>query len=306
MENLADCIRMWMVDYKKNNLKATSYNRMVVSRKLLERYPIARMNVGDVQLDDIQRFINQMILDGYSRSTIRIECSFLSTFFRFALSRGLVSAAFYLEIRVPKEENVRKPRKEIAIFSREDQDALMSVFETMSDRTYAAGILMLEEGLRVGEVLALEWSDILWNRKALRVSKTFIYMGRQPFVQRNPKTKSSIRTVPLSRKSIAALKNLFDSRDPESDYLFPSDDEPNMPMSYWQLRQCILWIFEQEGIEFHGFHAFRHTFASNCYEKGCDIKVLSRLLGHQNVSVTYDIYIHLFGDELEEMRKIID
>ena len=52
-------------------------------------------------------------------------------------------------------------------------------------------------------------------------------------------------------------------------------------------------------------HVFRHTFATNCYYRGCDVKILSKLLGHSSVTVTYNTYIHLFGDALEEMRAVL-
>lgn len=55
----------------------------------------------------------------------------------------------------------------------------------------------------------------------------------------------------------------------------------------------------------HGNHALRHTCATNCYNRGCDVKILSKLLGHADVSITYNIYIHLYGDALEEMRSVI-
>ena len=59
------------------------------------------------------------------------------------------------------------------------------------------------------------------------------------------------------------------------------------------------------GVKYLGQHVFRHTFATNCYARGCDVKVLSKLLGHSDVTITYNTYIHLFGDALEEMRKVI-
>ena len=56
---------------------------------------------------------------------------------------------------------------------------------------------------------------------------------------------------------------------------------------------------------YYGLHVFRHTFATNCYHRGCDVKVLSKLLGHGSVAVTYNTYIHLYGDALEAMRAVI-
>lgn len=61
----------------------------------------------------------------------------------------------------------------------------------------------------------------------------------------------------------------------------------------------------EAGVPYLGQHVFRHTFATNCYNRGCDVKILSKLLGHADVTVTYNVYIHLFGDALEEMRSVV-
>lgn len=58
MENLADCIRMWMIDYKKNSVKPATYDRLQTSKKLLERYSLAGKTVSEINVDDAQRFIN--------------------------------------------------------------------------------------------------------------------------------------------------------------------------------------------------------------------------------------------------------
>ena len=59
-------------------------------------------------------------------------------------------------------------------------------------------------------------------------------------------------------------------------------------------------------IEYRGMHVFRHTFATNGYYKGCEIKKLSKLLGHASVTITYNTYIHLYGDALEELRSVVE
>ena len=59
------------------------------------------------------------------------------------------------------------------------------------------------------------------------------------------------------------------------------------------------------GIEYRGEHVFRHTFATNCYHKGIDVKILSKLLGHADVNITYNLYIHLYGDGFEELYSAL-
>ena len=63
---------------------------------------------------------------------------------------------------------------------------------------------------------------------------------------------------------------------------------------------------KEANVDYRSVHTLRHTFAANWYNRGCDVKILSKLLGHADVSITYNIYIHLYGDTLEEMRKVIE
>ena len=58
-------------------------------------------------------------------------------------------------------------------------------------------------------------------------------------------------------------------------------------------------------VPYRGEHVFRHTFATNCYHKGVDVKILSRLLGHADVNITYNIYVHLYGDGFDEMYSAL-
>ena len=102
MENLADCIRMWMIDYKKNSVKPSTYDRLIVSRKLLERYTLAWMPTDRITVDDIQRFVNELVRDGYAWTTIKKEYSLLTAFYKFAYSRGLSSTLPYVGVELPR------------------------------------------------------------------------------------------------------------------------------------------------------------------------------------------------------------
>lgn len=309
MENLADCIRMWMVDYKKNSVKPATYDRLQTSKKLLERYSLAGKTVSEINVDDVQRFINALVQDGYSQTTIKKEYSLLTAFFKFAYSRGLISAPVYIGVELPGEMNVKKRKRSIDIFSHSEQQRLMRELQTMRKPEYAAAILMLEAGLRVGEVLALEWDDILWDQRAVQISKTLVRLSErhgETFVQHSPKSRSSLRTLPLSRIAMESLRRLLNFRELDSPYLFCSEENRHLPISYCALKYRLKDAFRKANVKQKSFHIFRHTFASNCYERGCNVKVLSKMLGHRDASVTYNVYIHLFGNDLEEMRKIID
>ena len=302
---LYSAVRTWMLDYKQNSVKAATYDRLVISRKLMEKYPIANYPVDEIKAIDIQRYLNQLTADGYTLSTIKKQLNLLTAYLRHAYSQGDIPNPVYLAVKLPSEQSVKTRTKQIDIYSTIEQRKLLKVLETLDKRPYAAAILMLEAGLRVGEALSLEWSDVDWHRKALRVGKTLVRLSSKPetFVQFSPKSKTSKRIVPLSTLAIDILEKLSDMED-VSGFVFYGDD-PYHPESYSSLEYHIRRACREAGISYKGMHAFRHTFASNCYDRGCDVKILSKLLGHSDVSITYNTYIHLFGDELEEMRKVL-
>lgn len=76
-------------------------------------------------------------------------------------------------------------------------------------------------------------------------------------------------------------------------------------VNYEALRYQTRIACQEAGIEYRGEHVFRHTFATNCYHKGIDVKILSRLLGHADVNITYNLYIHLYGDGFDEMYSAL-
>ena len=76
-------------------------------------------------------------------------------------------------------------------------------------------------------------------------------------------------------------------------------------LSYEALRYQTQCACRSAGVDYKGEHVFRHTFATNCYYKGVDIKILSKLLGHADVNITYNVYVHLYGDGFDEMHSAL-
>lgn len=175
----------------------------------------------------------------------------------------------------------------------------------IASNTETIQMLMMETGLRIGECLALTWNDVLWERRAIRVSKTLIRIANRHRmeVQDGAKSFTSNRTIPLSTNAYNLLDDLSRSSEKTNGYIFAADD--GFPISYEAMRYQVQQACEEADVPYLGQHVFRHTFATNCYNRGCDVKILSKLLGHADVAVTYNVYIHLFGDALEEMRSVV-
>lgn len=305
-KGLGESIGEWLINYKKDSVKILTYDRLRTSHDMMLRYKIASIRPEKLTSLDIQQYIRTLVDRGYSMSTIKKQYALLVGYLKFALSQGIIQRPVYLDVKLPAKSIVKKQPRDVETYSEEEQKSLMAVFSKLDDIAYGAAILMMETGLRVGEVLALQWNDIIWKRKAIRIRKTMILtLDREWLVQPEPKSESSNRIVPLSDEAYKTLEALEWKRS-ERSFIFYDQRVLDYPMTYDQLRWRLKKACRKARVEYRGDHIFRHTFASNCYHKGCDVKILSKMLGHADVGITYNVYIHLFEDSLEEMRSVID
>lgn len=305
MKTLSECIKEWMVSYKLNSVKPTTYDRLETSYNALLNYSIAHIGIGDLRSEDIQNYVNRLVEDGYALSTIKKQYHLIGSFLNYANTEGIVQRPIQNGVKLPAQSAVKKKKKEVEVYSKPEQASLMKVLRTNDKVGYGAAILMLESGMRVGEVLALSWDDVIWDRRAIRVNKTLIRLTNhhRMQVQDSAKSYTSNRTIPLSTEASRLLNKLFDNADDPHGYIFAGEDR--QPISYEALRWQIRRACDEANVPYKGQHVFRHTFATNCYYRGCDVKILSKLLGHADVAITYNVYINLFGDALEEMRSVV-
>lgn len=303
-DTIQSAMERWLYRYKKDSVKTATFNRLLTSYKLLGKYPLSNIRLMDLCTDDIQGMVNTLRCEGYSMSTIKKAYNLMTGFLTFALGEGLAIRPAHLNVVLPRSENLTKQAREVKAYEPDEQTRLKSVVEKFDTPGAHAALLMIETGMRVGEVLALTWSDVWWQRRALRIHATMVNpQSRQhSFVQNSPKSRSSVRTIPLSK---AALELLTRLKKPEGGLIFVADDGKTT-IGYNSLRNQIQDLCQAAEVPYYGMHAFRHTFATNAFYKGCEIKRLSKMLGHANVTITYNTYIHLYGDALEEMRSIVE
>lgn len=299
-------VKDWLETYKNGTVKALTYDRLLTAYNLMRSYGISAVHVDALTSKDIQDYLKELVSNDYSMSTIKKQFNLLTAYLKHAMSVGSIAVPIYLTVKLPSESLVKSVDKDIEVYTKDEQRALLARLMTLEKEQYGVVVLMLEAGLRIGEALALRWEDVLWNRRAIRIRRTLVRLSTtaRTFVQESPKSKTSRRTVPLSDNAYEILR-MLNLRRKSSAYVFGRLDDPSMPYSYSSVEFHTKRACKDLVISYKGMHAFRHTFATNCYERGCDVKILSKLLGHADVAITYNIYIHLYGDELDEMRKVI-
>lgn len=300
---LQEFVQYWLQNVKAKTVKAGSLKRLYAEAKALESYPISQLPICDIKLFDIQRYINQLVDNGYSYTTIAKQRLIVTAPLRYAYQAELVDRDYSSGVKMPAKEIVLKADRDVRALTEEEQSALRKYILSKPGVFASITEFLLETGLRVGEAQALCWNDVDWRRETIRINKTILNCrpDNKNIVQLSPKTKSSGRIIPLSKRAKEILKSLLE--DKNGDYIFHRNGNT---ISYSGLIKWFKKACEASNIEICGLHALRHTFATNCYYKGCNIKILSKLLGHASTTITYNTYINLYGDGLDEMRSIVN
>ena len=175
--------------------------------------------------------------------------------------------------------------------------------------SYALGVLLtLYTGLRIGELCALRFCDIDLEEGLLEVNGTMLRIretrpngpARTRLLIDVPKTRSSKRKIPLSQFFVTEISALRRRAGRATDYLLTASEQFIEPRNYYERYQRML---REAGLPSHSFHALRHTFATRCIENGLDPKSVSELLGHANVRITLERYVH---PSLEGKRKFLE
>lgn len=188
----------------------------------------------------------------------------------------------------------RVRQQAVTVLSLQEQRQLENVLFNGLDPMKAGILCALYMGLRIGEVCALQWKDVLLDQGVVHVRKT---VQRVQLVDEQgasftrlmldrPKTDASVRLVPIPQFLIAPFRRLRQAGDC---YVLTGEDKPMEP------RVCLTRykrILSKAGVRNYTFHALRHTFATRCVESGFDIKSLSEILGHTHVNITLQRYVH--------------
>lgn len=305
-DTLSACISRWLYAVKRPSVKSATFNRLLVSYNLLRGYTLASVRLVDLHTADIQAYVNALAGNGYSASTVKKAFNLVSGFLAYAIADGAPLAPVYLNVKLPTQAIHKAPR-DVSAFSDDEQGRIRAACSAADTPAARAIILLLETGVRIGELQALQWTDVDFRRRAATIRRTLINPNSRlkARVQDSPKTTNSIRTIPLSSRALALLREMAGAGEPAG---FVISDVPDFsrPVMYNQLLHGTQSIFAAAGVTWRGFHALRHTFATNCFYRGCDVKRLSKMLGHGSVTVTYNTYINLFGDALEDLRALVD
>lgn len=269
----------------QNKCKHSTYIKYKTIYKIYLESNIGLCKLSDIMNQELREKISDHLsVNNLSESIQKSICCVMNQILAFANRKYSVC------IPVLKLPSVKAAKKPIVVLSQAEQIRLFACFDNQPDRSRAAIQFCLYTGMRLGELCALKWTDFDFKSMTVTVGRTVQriavngYTTKTSLQETAPKSESSKRTIPLTNEIIRLLES-FNKEEP---YVFGGSKPLEPRTMQYQFKK----ILSAADIESRHFHILRHTFATNCVENGMDVKVLSEILGHSDVKITLNRYVH--------------
>lgn len=298
-----DWLGEWLTHYVKTSSKQRTYERysQTVSVHIIPN--LGEYELAELQPIVLQRFITDLLTSGNKRTGKGLSPNFVKSVIS-VVQNSLKTAHILGLIPQYTADRIKRPKiveKQVECFSVAEQKKIEQYVLESKKPKLKGIVLCLYTGLRIGELLALTWSDIDFNKSTLSVAKTCHdgnANGKHCVICDTPKTENSRRDIPLSKPILSLLRDM--KRHSKSVYVIEDKNNAVFVRSYQRTFELLL---KRLDIPHKGFHALRHTFATRALECGMDVKTLSEILGHKNATITLNRYAHSLWEHKSEMMN---
>lgn len=296
----------YWIDVKKKTVRPNTV------RNYTERYNkniqkiIGRKILTEVKPIHCQKIFTDMAEEGYKTSTIYQTRIALFNMLEFAKENEVILSN---PCKKSVKSDMGKPSQKKEALTIDIQKKFIEYAKGQSYENQFRFIL--QTGLRTGELVGLKWEDIDFSKKAIRIQCSMEYrysVGEWRIGE--PKSKAGYRTIPLTDETIRILteqkeknKNIKKIQEEWYEFIFLSrKGEPVKNSAY---DTALFKICDKAKINRFSMHVLRHTFATRCIEGGMMPKTLQKILGHSNIGITMNLYVHITEDEKQkEIDKV--
>ena len=310
----SEFVEIWKRDYGSKELAQSTYKRYcrMLETRLLPYF--GRFYINKIKPTDIMKFYDLLEKDtqlvrkkGNNGSKTKKPLSGKTILEHHRLLRAMLHKAVYWQLLVanPAERvqppKARKPKRRS--YDDEQTKILLENLELLSseDTKYKVAIILtVFTGVRLGELMGLEWQDVDFKNGIISINRSSQYLADMGVFTKVPKTESSIREIAIPEFIISLLeeyklwyeeqKSVYGELWTNSDRLFVQAD--GKPMHPSTISKWFVKYVGQIGLPVINFHGLRHTNASLLVAQNIDIAVISARLGHAQISTTLDFYVH--------------
>ena len=297
----------WLNEWLTHYIKPSSKQRT------FEQYSkVAQIHIlpylGDIVQTDLtpfvlQKFITDLTTNGNKRTGKGLSPNFIKTILS-VIQNSLKTAHLVGYLPEYSANKIKRPKiveKQVECFSIQEQKKIEEAALSAKKDKYRGIVLCLYTGLRIGELLALTWNDIDFEKSILSVTKTCHdgnENGEHIRIIDTPKTENSRRQIPLSKTLVKMLKDM--KKKSKCEFVIADGEKSVFIRSYQRTFELLL---KKLKLPHKGFHSLRHTFATLVLECGMDVKSLSEILGHKNAIITLNRYAHSLWEHKAEMMN---
>jgi site-specific recombinase XerD len=238
-----------------------------------------KSDIREIKKENIEGFINKLLEDNYTKKSASRKLNSIRTFLRFLKNEGVIEQNPSLYVSHPKYQQ-NAPR----IFSKLEYRALRD-FAKEDPRTYALVELLLQTGIKIGELANIRVQDI--KNDALHIQSYGTSPGRD---------------VPLNKAAKKAVDDYLNVRsDSQNEYLFIT--RTGKPLLVRNIRQIITRCFREVGVENATVNDLRNTFIAHQLMSGSSIEYIGKIVGHKRLSST-ERFLNLVKEEAEKKEKL--
>lgn len=286
----------WFNTYKANKVRPNTASVYNNAGLLLERY-FKNKPMKDITRTDYQKFLNELGKN-HTRGVISTYTAKYRACVKSALADEIISKDFTLQT-----EKTWRDNKEVEYLELDELKQLIEYVESKLDGRYLSYYVIyvaIYTGMRIGEILALEWSDIDFDKRTISITKTYNDRIHQTGATKTP---SSVRTIKVNDKVLDAFQQLKQRNTRK--YIFSTAGKIISPQPVNRaLHRALKTIAIDKN--FH-FHCLRHSHVAYLLANDVDLYAISKRLGHKDMTITAKTYAYLLEDKREkEENKIVD
>lgn len=288
---------------------------------------IGKLQVHNVNEKILMEFAEEQRAKGYSKKSLEKIMGFVRRCLTEAVEDGIFTKSPARNIANFTEDEVITKKAVKDSLSTSDMKKLVNEAKRVNTAQYKINgevgtsvygvnadvlIFILYTGLRIGEALGLKWKNVDFDKKCIHVKETLKLMPtssgskKNEFVCGTPKTKCSIRSVPLYPEALNILKKYHTEETNKETFVFTTEN--GNPINYHNVGRTLENMLVRAGCDRTDVttHELRHTFGTFLINNHVDIYRVSKILGHSSIKVTESVYLHLLPESSMEAVSVFD